>query len=366
MEIILGYLDKLFALSPKAYAVHSLIVILLSIFMAYAVSVIMKLFARFLEKTNKLLWDDVLVRALIGPTVIFILVTGIFRGVEISGVFNVESLNAILPIGKKLAMLFAMTWFLLAYINYYTKAHVISKKLRKQAVDFRTIDPITKVVKLIVVILAIVVGMDMIGLDMRAIITFLGVGGVSLAFATKDLASSFFGTAVIYSDKPFLIGDLISVPSQNIEGYIEEIGWRVTKIRTKSRTLMYIPNSVFSNFTIENMSNRSHRHINMTIPLRYKDASKVAAIAKKIEAMLWKYPQIDQNQPLFVSFDKFDNGAIEIIIYAYSSCLDKMLFYKVKQDIILKAIDIILKHKASLGYPTQVISGEHYGRGLEE
>jgi len=365
MEEIVSYIDSVFAISPKAYLLHALFIIALSVCAAYMVRIAMKLLEHYLESTSKALWDDVLVRSLNWPVVVYIVVMGCFKAAALSNFFKVETLDSAIPVGKKILALVAVTWCLISYVNNYAKAYVLSKKKKKEPIDVRTVDSITKIIKLIITLLVSVFAMDIAGLDMRAVVTFLGVGGVSLAFATKDLASSFFGTAVIYSDKPFIIGDLISIPSQNVEGFVEEIGWRVTKIRTIDRTAMYIPNSVFSNFIIDNLSRRTHRHINVTIPLKYTDAAKLTLITTKIERALRLNKQIDPSQPLFVKFTKFDNGFVELLVYAYSTCTDKALFYGVKQDVVLKIIDIIIKNGASLGYPTQVmidhtINGERY------
>ena len=102
--------------------------------------------------------------------------------------------------------------------------------------------------------------------------------GIAVGFAAKDLLANFFGGLMVYLDRPFAIGDWIRSPDREIEGTVEEIGWRVTCIRTFDKRPIYVPNSVFTQVTVENPSRMLNRRIYETIGVRYDDAAKVRDI----------------------------------------------------------------------------------------
>ena len=83
---------------------------------------------------------------------------------------------------------------------------------------------------------------------------FGGIGGIAIGFAAKDLLANFFGALMIFLDRPFSIGDWIRSPDREIEGVVEDIGWRSTKIRTFDKRPLFIPNSAFASLTVENAS----------------------------------------------------------------------------------------------------------------
>ena len=87
---------------------------------------------------------------------------------------------------------------------------------------------------------------DFTGISLTTLLAFGGVGGLALAFASQEIVSNFFGGFMIHMTRPFLIGELVSMPSLAIEGAVEEIGWYQTLIRPSSKTAVYIPNSLFT------------------------------------------------------------------------------------------------------------------------
>ena len=91
---------------------------------------------------------------------------------------------------------------------------------------------------------------------------------------------------MIYLDRPFDVGDWVRSPDKNIEGTVEDIGWRLTRIRTFDKRPLYVPNGTFSTISVENPSRMSNRRIKTNIGLRYDDANKVATIIADIESML--------------------------------------------------------------------------------
>lgn len=118
---------------------------------------------------------------------------------------------------------------------------------------------------------------------------------------------------MIYLDRPFSVGDWIRSPDQEIEGTVEDIGWRLTRIRTFDKRPLYIPNSVFANIAVENPSRMTHRRIFETLGIRYTDINKMNTIVDAVKSMLTEHPEIDSKQTLIVNFDKFSPSSVDFL-----------------------------------------------------
>ena len=103
--------------------------------------------------------------------------------------------------------------------------------------------------------------MQALGYSISGVLAFGGIGGIAVGFAAKDLLANFFGGLMIYLDRPFSVGDWIRSPDKNIEGTVEEIGWRLTRIRTFDKRPLYVPNSTFTQISVENPSRMLNRRI---------------------------------------------------------------------------------------------------------
>ena len=212
------------------------------------------------------LFDDAIVGAVQKPLNYGIL---LFTLLTVLSVIQQHFNWTILPSKQSLTVLpFAalFSWFVLRLIrireNQIIKGHVETKS------DRTTISIIFKMLRLSVVILTMLVVFQTLGVSISGIIAFGGVGGAAVAFAAKDLLSNFFGGLMVFLDKPFSVGDWVRSPDQNIEGTVENIGWRVTRIRTFDKRPLYVPNSIFAQISIENPQRMSHRRLYETIGVR--------------------------------------------------------------------------------------------------
>ena len=138
-------------------------------------------------------------------------------------------------------------------------------------------------------ILVILTVMQLFDYSVSGLLAFGGIGGIAVGFAAKDLLANFFGGLMIYLDRPFSVGDWIRSPDKEIEGTVEDIGWRLTRIRTFDKRPLYIPNSIFASISVENPSRMSNRRIYEKIGIRYDDMSKMNTIVTEVKLMLQKH-----------------------------------------------------------------------------
>jgi MscS family membrane protein len=172
--------------------------------------------------------------------------------------------------------------------------------------------------------------------------------------AGKDLLASVFGRLSIYFGHSFAVGDWIRSPDKKIEGTVDGIGWRLTRIRTFDQRTLYVPNAVFTTITVENPSRMSPRRINETLGVRCDDVGEVAGIVKDIHAMLLAHPEIDPDETSIVNFVRFGEPSLNIMITAFMCATTAVDFHKARQDVLLKIAGIIAAHGTELAYPSRV------------
>ena len=231
----------------------------------------------------------------------------------------------------------------------HKSASNLSKKLSNSLSKF-----ILKIIKIIIWVFAIASVLSIWGINVTALIASLGLGGLAFALAAKDTAANLFGSIAILADKSIKIGDWVKV--NGVEGIVEDIGMRTTKIRTFYKSLVVVPNQIVANSNIENFSRREHRRILARIGLTYNTTNKqIEQIIKEIKELLLSHPGIDKNETMLVNFDNFGDSAKEIFIYTFTNTAVWQDYLNIKEDIFYKIEEIVNRNGSSFAFPSQSI-----------
>ena len=312
-----------------------------------------KLLAKLQE--TRIYWDDALVDAARRPLTILIWIIGLSFAAEIvSNESGAVIFGAIDPI-RDVGVIFTFAWFLVRFIKRTEENIVLKKEARGEEIDRTTADTIAKLLRISVIITALLVMVQTLGFSISGVLAFGGIGGIAMGFAAKDLLANFFGGLMIYMDRPFNVGDWIRSPDRDIEGTVENIGWRLTRIRTFDKRPLYVPNSVFATIAVENPSRMTNRRIKETIGIRYDDVGKMEAIIDDVKKMLQEHEDIDANQTLIVNFNEFASSSLDFFIYTFTKTTNWIRFHEVKQDVLLKVIGIVESHGAECAFPTSTV-----------
>ncbi|MBI3773888.1 MAG: mechanosensitive ion channel family protein [Gammaproteobacteria bacterium] len=301
------------------------------------------------------LWDDALIEALKRPLSVLIWIVGLaFAANIVERSTGAAIFSAVAPL-RDMGVIVIIAWFLLRFINN-AQREVIGRRIQAgEAIDRTTVDAVTKVLRITVVIIAALVMFQTLGYSISGILAFGGIGGIAVGFAAKDLLANFFGGLMIYLDRPFAVGDQVRSPDRNIEGTIETIGWRQTCIMTPDKRPLYVPNSVFANIAVENPSRMSHRRISETIGLRYEDAGKIDAIVDDIREMLRNSSEVDHKEKMIISFNAFGPSSLDILVSVYTPVSEVHEYHRDKHKILLAIYSVIRKHGADIAFPTSTI-----------
>lgn len=337
-----------------------IIVLMTLIVHAIVNSVFKKLSAKAHATHN--VWDETIIDAMHLPLGTLIWLLGISLASQVAGAqTHGVGLFSSVPMLRKLGIIIIITWFCLRFVKKLESNLIARAEKQHKEVDKTLIHALSQLVTISIIITAVLVGMQLFGLPISGLLAFGGIGGAGVAFASKDLLANFFGGLVIYMDRPFKVGDWIRSPDKNIEGTVEHIGWRVTRIRTFDKRPLYVPNGVFLTISVENPSRMTNRRIKTLIGVRYDDAHKLAAIIEDVERMLRQHPEIDTTQTLIVNLVEFASSSLNFMIYTFTKTTNWVKFQAVQQDVFLKVIEIVEKHGAQCAFPTQTL---HIPEGL--
>lgn len=312
-----------------------------------------RLHARLL--TTPKVWDDALVDAVRRPLTLLIWVVGIAFAAEIvHQTADVALFSAVGPL-RDVGVIAAITWFLMRTARSVEANIVHAHERDEKPYDRTTVDAVGKLTRVSIVITASLVAMQTLGFSVSGVLAFGGIGGIAVGFAAKDLLANFFGGLMIYLDRPFAVGDWVRSPDREIEGTVEEIGWRLTRIRTFDKRPVYVPNATFASIAVENPSRMSHRRIYETIGIRYADVARMAGITTDVKAMLVAHDEIDATQTLIVNFNHFGPSSLDFFVYTFTRTTAWVHYHEVKQDVLLKIAAIIEQHGAEIAFPTSTV-----------
>ena len=319
--------------------------------------VLSKLINKFYCKFSKRKYTKSLYSSLINsiktPLKIFIWILAASYIIVLTNKFlNFDILNSAL-LARKIAFIALLGVFLFKIVHEY---ELYSKKANDLA--NRTNIPIgtlCRILKILVVIFVLLSTVETSGINISGLLAFGSVSGIILGFASKDLLANFFGATLVYLDKPFEIGDWVRSPDKNIEGTVEAISWRLTKIRTLDKRPLYVPNSIFNSIVIENASRMSHRRIKEVIGIRYCDIHSVKQIIKNIKDMLMNHDEIASDQTIIVNLTQFNQSSIDFMVYTFTKTTNWIKYQDVKQDVLLKISEIIENNNAEMAFPTRTL-----------
>ena len=322
---------------------------------------VLKTLGRHFQRTANI-WDDALFNAARPAISWFILIMGLcFAADAANNNIETEILSERnVDLVRQLTVIVLAMFFASRFVSQVETAKLIELKGSppdSEKLDATTVTALAKLLRLSIVISAALIALPTLGIEITALLAAGGVGGLAIGFAAQDLLSNFFGGLMIYLDRPFAIGDWIRSPDRDIEGTVEHIGWRLTIVRTFDKRPLYVPNSVFTTLALENPSRMTNRRIYENIGIRYADADKMDEIIRDVKEMLKKHKEIDKSQTLIVNFNKYAASSLEFFVYTFTRTTNWIRFHEIKQDILLKIIEIVHSHGADFAFPTTTLDG---------
>jgi MscS family membrane protein len=291
-------------------------------------------------------YDERIISALKDPLAfIFILI-----GIHLFFMLIFKETEVIKKILETLVV-YTVFWAILSIIEamrelVYNITGKLNKDLSKEVGNF-----ILALIKILVAGIGLGAMLQVWGINVTALVASLGIGGLAFALAAKDTVANLFGSFSLLADRTIRIGEWIVV--NNVEGVVEDIGMRTTKIRSFDKSIITVPNHVIANSPIENFSRRGVRRIRMHIGLTYATTTEqITAIVDEIKTMLQTHEGISHKDTLLVNFESFGDSSLNIFVYTFTNTANWENYLQIKEDINLKIMKIVSKHGAGFAFPS--------------
>jgi MscS family membrane protein len=361
----LALLDQsLFAITYRQYGLALLAVLVALLGKKLIAFLLTKLLAPLTRRTATDL-DDLLLACIRKPLELLVLILGLFVAVQILKL-PVEPTDVR---GGAYAVLKALItvaggWALFNMAGVFGKYLEDLSASTENDLDDHLVPFVRKSLRVFIVILAAIMVIQNLGYSTSGLLASLGIGGMALAFASKDALANIFGSLMIIFDRPFKLGD--HVLAGTMEGVVEEVGFRSTKIRTPARTLISVPNSIIANMPLDNVSRMPRRRIKLTIGLTYTTTpAQMRAAVARIRTLLTTHAEIDPDS-VQVNFTDFGASSLDIAVTCFSVTTVLGEHLNVREDVCLQIMDLLEELGLKFAFPSRTVYLHHADGGEPE
>lgn len=289
----------------------------------------------------------VVLRALEKPLEAFLLVFALYFGLHFLPLPK-AFMEKTVALWRMVVIVFC-AWGLYEFTGHYAAHFSEAKNKIADSIDSILVTFLAKLARGIIVLLAFVIIVSELGYDINGFIAGLGLGGLTLALAAQNTAANIFGGIVLVTDKPFSIGDWIQTPS--VEGVVEDIGFRSTRIRTHADALVTVPNATLSGEAVTNWTLMGRRRVSFSLKLAYSaPQAKLKEGAAQIRKMLQEHPAV-HGDTIFVGFDSFGDNSLDFLVYYFTKTTSWADYLKAKEDVNYKIMGVLEKEKIAMALP---------------
>jgi len=304
--------------------------------------------SRIVSRTSNQI-DDALIEVLDGPLKFLPVVLGFFIA---SSYLDVSDNNQdFLDLLNRSLITIFIFWLLHQLIIPFSFViKNFESKISKPLVDWTL-----KGLKILVIVLGAVAILELWGIRVGPVIAGLGLFGVAVALGAQDLFKNLISGIMILMEKRFTVGDVILV-SGEVEGVVEQIGFRSTLVRRFDSTPVMVPNYKFAEQSVTNYTRRHHRRIRWLIGLEYRTSiDQLKNIREEINNLIEKDDNFakNQNASFYVRIDSFSDSSIDMLVQTFTVTNDWAEFLKIKENLAVKIIEIVEKNDAGFAFPSQ-------------
>jgi len=259
----------------------------------------------------------------------------------------------ILSVAVKLLVSLSGVWSAFRLVDILDAILIKKAQGTENKFDDLLIPMVSKTLKVFVVIIGIIFAADNLNIDVTSLLAGLGLGGLAFALAAKDLLGNFFGSLTVLTDKPFQIGDWIVIG--DVEGSVEQVGFRSTRIRTFYNSLVTLPNALLTTTQIDNMGARRYRRMKTMLNLTYDTSpEKIDAFCEGIRALIRLHPYMRKDY-YQIYLNQFGAASLDILVYVFWATPDWNMELRERHRFLLDILRLAKQLDVEFAYPTQTL-----------
>ena len=211
-----------------------------------------------------------------------------------------------------------------------------------------------RIIKAIIVITGALAVLTTLGFNMTTALAGLGIGGLAIGFGAQQTIANLFGGVSVLGDEVIRVGDTCRFGDRT--GTVEDIGLRSTRVRTDERTLLAIPNGTVATINVENLSRRDKILFKTTLGFRPETkADHLRYVLSEIRRMLYSHPKIETKSVRVRLIDIAAAGSLSVEVFSYVLTVDYNDFAAVREDLLLRIMDLVEDAGASVALPSQTL-----------
>jgi MscS family membrane protein len=274
-----------------------------------------------------------------------------YWGTDLIGLPN--NLTVVLGVALKLFTVVAGIWTAFMVIDLVGRFMKEKAESTETKFDDLLVPLITKTLKVFTVCVGLVLMADLFQLKITALIGGLGLGGMALALASQDALQNVFGSLLVLTDRPFEIGDWIV--AEGVEGTVESVGVRSTRIRTFENSQVIIPNSKFTQSVVNNMGRRQFRRLRVVLGLEYDSTpQQLDAFCEGVRELI-RRGRFTRNDVYHVYFNNFGDNSLDILMYCFIECEDYASELQQRHELFMQVLQLADQLGLSFAFPTRTI-----------
>lgn len=296
-------------------------------------------------------WDTVLLDALVMPVRVLLIAFGLWLAARILGVSPATTIF----IDHLSRSLVAIALFLAGFraVQLFTPSSSRVFQLTGLTVEERLLPFIRTGAKLVLALWLLVVLMQEWGFDPSGLLASGGLLALGLGLAAQDTVANVFGFTAIVGDQPFVIGDFIKTP--DVEGVVEQVGLRATRVRRLDQALVTVPNSKLASSAILNWSRLSKRWLDVRLLLPYHTSSQqLSALLERLRAQLAARETVEKDS-VVVYFINFGDSGLEVLVRCYLLFADWVAFTAEKESILLEIMQMVESAGLTFAFPSRSV-----------
>ena len=261
--------------------------------------------------------------------------------------------TALLNTFENALFIVAGAWLMFRAVDGWVAHKTVQLQSKGQKAKANVMPMVRRGIKIFLGILFIITLLQNFGVNVGALLAGLGIGGIAIALAGQKTVENLFGGVMLILDQPVKVGDYFK--SDTLAGTVEDIGLRSTRIRTLDRTVITVPNADLAQLRIENYAKRERIRLLTTLGLRYETSpDQMRWVLVEIKKMLLAHKRIEREtvRVRFVNFGAYSLD-IELLCYVLTDQMND--FYAVREDILLRVMDIVNNSGTGFAFPSQTL-----------
>ena len=259
----------------------------------------------------------------------------------------------ILSVAVKVLVSLSAIWSAFRLVDVFNALLMKKAQATDNKFDDLLVPMITKSLKVFIIVIGIIFSADNLNVDVTSLLAGLGLGGLAFALAAKDLLGNFFGSLTVLLDRPFHIGDWVIIG--DVEGSVEQVGFRSTRIRTFYNSLITLPNALLTTTKIDNMGARRYRRMKTMLGLTYDTPpEKIDAFCEGIRSLIQLHPYMRKDY-YQVYFNQYSAASLDILVYVFWETPDWNTELRERHRFLLDVLRLAKQLDVEFAYPTQTL-----------